>query len=62
LYKPKEKGGALLSLKSIDSLKGDTLGPLPSVTGNVKPLKPKYTKAAEEKRLRGGSKAKAKSK
>ena len=37
LYKPKEKGGELLSLKSIDTLKGDTIGPQSITNGNVKP-------------------------
>ena len=42
LYKPKEKGGALVSLNSIDSVKGDTIGPQTRVTGNIKPLKQQY--------------------
>ena len=62
LYKPKEKGGALLSLKSIDTLKGDTLGPQPIVRGNVKALKPKYTKTAEDEKMSVGAKSKSKSK
>ena len=65
LYKPKEKGGALLSLKSADAVKGDTIGPQTSVTGNVKPLKQKYTKEAEEANpqpKKGGSKSKSKTK
>ena len=51
LYKPKEKGGSLLSLKSADAVVGDTLGPQTRVTGNVQPLK-----------LKGGSKAKSSTK
>ena len=48
LYKPKIKGGALLSLKSADFV-GDTIGPVSIQAGGVKPLK-------------GRGKAKAKSK
>jgi len=65
LYKPKEKGGSLLSLKSADAVVGDTLGPQTTVTGNVKPLKAKYSKEAGEAKplpKKGGSKAKSKTK
>ena len=63
MYKPKEKGGELLSLKSIDTLKGDTIGPQTITKGNVKPtLKQTYTKEAEEAKthpLQGGKKPKS---
>ena len=39
LYKPKMKGGTLLSLKSVDTLVGDTVGPVSIQAGGVKPLK-----------------------
>ena len=65
LYKPKEKGGALLSLKSVDTVKGDVMGPQTSVTGHVKPLEQKYSKEAAEANpqpKKCGSKSKSKTK
>ena len=65
LYKPSEKGGALLSLKSADAVKGDTIGPQTRTTGNVKPLKQNYSQEVAEANpqpKKGGSKSKAKSK